>query len=142
VETPSPEDARRTLEQLTGDQTAVRYPPLPRWFFPVQAALVAGISLAQLLPSAARSAVMVGCALGAVLLGARYWLNREGVSWVSLSVRDMAPFLLGVYGTLGACWVLAATTGARWTWVLGAVVTAAIVLRTGQTYRKAFGDAA
>lgn len=138
---PSPREARETLQQLTEDTDAVRYPPLPRCFFPVQAVLVAGIALAQLLPSAAGSAATVACGMVSAVLGGKYWLNREGESRVSVSFADMVPFLLGLYGILGLCWALSAATGARWIWVVGAVVVAGIVVRTGHTYRMTYGDA-
>jgi hypothetical protein len=138
---PTPDEARATLRQLMEDESAVRYPPLPRWFFVAQAALVAGICLAQLLPpSDARNAAFA-VAVVAMVLGGRYWLYRDQVAWVSPSFRDMAPFLAAVLGTVLACLVVAGTTDAWWIWIVGAVVVAGIVLRTGHTYRKAYGDA-
>jgi hypothetical protein len=141
METPSPEHARATLDQLSADADAVRYPPLPRWFFAAQAALVAGIFLAQLLPpSDARNATFAG-AVCAIVLGGRYWLFRDQVAWVSPSIRDMLPYLVGVLGTVLACVVVAETTGVWWCWMVGAVLAAGIVLRTGHSYRKTYGDA-
>jgi hypothetical protein len=139
---PTPREARETLQQLSADTAAVRYPPLPRWFFAAQAALVAGICLAQLLPASDARKVMYAAAVAAIVLGGRYWLYRDGVSGVSPSLRDMGVFLVGVLGTVLACLVVAETTGAWWVWIVGAAVVAGIVLRTGHTYRKTYGDAA
>jgi drug/metabolite transporter (DMT)-like permease len=139
---PSPHDARETLQQLSADADAVRYPPLPRWFFLAQAALVAAICLAQLLPpSDARNATFAA-AIAAIVLGGRYWLYRDGVSGVTPSLSDMGLFLAGVLGTVLGCLVVEETTGAWWIWIVGAVVVAGIVLGTGHNYRKAYGDAA
>ena len=138
---PSPDEARNTLQQLTEDTNAVRYPPLPRWFFLAQAALVAGICLARLLPPSDAGKATLAVAIAAIVLGGRYWLYRDQVSWVSVSLRDMLPFLVGVLGTVLACFVIAETTSAWWVWIVGAVVAAGIVLRTGYTYRKTYGDA-
>jgi len=143
METPSAQDARSTLDQLAADEAAVRYPPLPRWFFPAQGVLIAGLLLAQLLPSTsdARSAT-AAVAVAAVVLGGRYWLFRDQVAGVQPSVRDMLPFLAAILGTVIACLVVDATTGAWWIWIIGAVVVAGIVLGTGRSYRKTYGDAA
>ena len=138
---PTADDARRTLRQLSSDEAAVRYPPLPRWFFLAQAVLVACLCLAQLLPpSDARNATFA-VAVAAIVLGCRYWLYRDQVAWVSVPFRDMAPFLAAVLGVFLGCLVVAESTGARWMWIVGAVVVAGIVLGTGQRYRREFGDA-
>ncbi|NEK86253.1 hypothetical protein GCU60_10845 [Blastococcus saxobsidens] len=142
METPSPEEARAALDQLSADESAVRYPPLPRWFFLAQAALVAGICLAQLLPRSDARNAMFGAAVVAVVLGGRYWFHRPQVAWVAPSARDMFPFLAALLAVAVACLVVDATTGAEWIWIAGAVVAAGIVLFTGHAYRRAHGDAA
>ena len=63
-------------------------------------------------------------------------MNREGVSWASARFIDSLPFLLGILGTFALSWVLSATTGAWWIWIVAAVVAGGIVLRTGVTYRR------
>ena len=138
---PSPEEARETLRQLAADESAVRYPPLPRWFFVAMAALVAGVHLAQLLPPSDARHATSAVAVAAAVLGARYWLYRDGVSWVSPRFADMVPFLAAVLGTSVLCWLISAATGAEWVWGIGAAVAAGIVLRTGHRYRQEFGDA-
>lgn len=100
--------AREALEQLSEDESSVRYPFLPRWFFVVQAAAVAGLHLA---PSDAEKATFAVAVASAVL------------------------------GTFVLCLVASATTGAWWIWVVGAVVAGGVVLRTGNTYRRVFGNA-
>lgn len=138
---PPPDDEiKATLRQLGQDESAVRYPPLPRWFFLVMAALVAGLALARLLepPETTRATLALGVV--ALVLGSRYWLHRDGVSWASASFTDMVPFLLGILGTFCVSAVIAATTGAWWIWIVGAVVAGGIVLRTGHAYRKEFGE--
>jgi hypothetical protein len=136
---PSPHEARQTLQQLAADESAVRYPPLPRWFFAAMAAVVAALYLARLLPPSDADQATFAVAVVAVVLGARYWLYRDGVSWVSVRPSDMVPFLAAVCGTYGMCWVVSAATGAWWCWIPGAVLAAAVVLRTGQAYRREFG---
>ncbi|HET6394054.1 MAG TPA: hypothetical protein VFG13_14610 [Blastococcus sp.] len=138
---PTEHEAREALAQVASAEDAVRYPPLPRWFFLGQAALVACICLAQLLPpSDARNATFAA-AVAAIVLGGRYWLFRDRVSGVLPSSADMLPFLAGTVGTVLACLVVAETTGARWIWIVGAVLVAGIVLGTGRAYRRTYGDA-
>jgi hypothetical protein len=142
METPSPQDARRLLEQVAADEAAVRYPPLPRWFFLAQATLAAGVLLAQLLPPSDARHATYAAAVAAMVLGGRYWLYRDRVAWVSPSAKDMVGFLAAVVGTVLACLVVVETTGAEWVWIVGAVVLAGIVLGTGHAYRRTYGDAA
>ena len=137
---PSRDEAKQTLYQLGEDESAIRYPSLPQWFFPAMAALVAGLALAQMMePSRSHQATL---ALGvvALVLASRYWFNREGVSWASARFTDTAPFLLGILGTFALSWIVSATTGARWTWIVGAVVAAGIVIHTGRKYRRESGE--
>ena len=128
------------LDQLGQDESTVRYPPLPPWFFPAMAALVAGLALAQLMEPSESHRATLAMGVVALVLASRYWLNREGVSWASARFTDMVPFLLGILSTFALCGVVSATTDAWWIWVLGAVVAGGIVLRTGRTYRRDFGE--
>ena len=137
---PSPQDALEALRQIAADEDAVRYPPIPRWFFVAMAAVVAALYLAQLLPPSDTSKATFAVAVVAVGLGSRYWFNRDGVSWVSPRVADMVPFLAAVLGTFALCWVLEVTTGAWWAGIAGAVVAGAVVLVTGHRYVREFGD--
>ncbi|WP_324274426.1 hypothetical protein [Blastococcus brunescens] len=101
---------------------------------------MAGICLAQLLsPSDARRATFA-VAVAAIVLGGRYWIFRDRVSGVAPSAGDMLPFLAGVVGTIVVCLVVAETTDAWWIWIVGAALVAGVVLRTGPTYRKTYGD--
>ncbi|NEK58157.1 hypothetical protein GCU56_09755 [Geodermatophilus sabuli] len=141
METPSPQDARAMLDQLAADETAVRYPPLPRWFFPAQAALTAALLLAQTLPPSDARPATFAVAVAAIVLGGRYWVFRDQVAGVRPSAGDMLPFLGGVLGAVVVCLVVQETTGAWWVWIPGAVVVAGIVLGTGRRYRETYGDA-
>jgi hypothetical protein len=136
---PSRDEAKQTLHQLGHDESAVRYPPLPRWFFLAMAALVAGFALAQLAAPADAHKATVALGVVALVLGSRYWLNRDGVSWASARFADTVPFLLGILGAFALSWIISATTGASWIWIVGAVVAGGIVLRTGHSYRREFG---
>jgi hypothetical protein len=142
METPSPQDARATLDQLSADEAAVRYPPLPRWFFLAQGSLTACLFLAQLLPRPDARNATFAVAVAAIVLGGRYWLFRDRVSGVLPSAGDMFPFLAAVLGAAVTCLVVQETTGAQWVWVVGAAVVAGVVLATGRSYRKTYGDAA
>lgn len=137
---PSRNEAEQTLHQLGQDESAVRYPPLPRWFFLVMAALVAGLALAQLVEPSQAHQVTLALGVVALVLASRYWMNRDGVSWASARFSDMAHFLLGILGTFALSWVISATTGAWWIWIVGAVVAGGIVIRTGHSYRREFGE--
>lgn len=132
-------EAAQTLRQLADDESAVRYPQLPRWFFPVMAGLVAGLALVQLLDRVAAHRLTLALGVVTLLLASRYWMNRDGVAWAAARFTDSLPFLLGVLGTFAVGWVVAATSGASWVWVVAAVVAGGIVLRTGYTYRQAHG---
>jgi hypothetical protein len=137
---PSRDEAKQTLHQLGHDESAVRYPPLPRWFFLAMAALVAGLALVQLMapPEAHKATLALGVI--ALVLASRYWLNRDGVSRASARFADTVPFLLGILGTFALSWVISAATGAWWIWIVGAAVAGGIVLRTGHSYRREFGE--
>jgi hypothetical protein len=137
---PSRDEAEQTLRQLGQDEGAVRYPPLPRWFFPVMAALVAGLALAQLMEPSESHRVTLALGVATLVTASRYWMNREGVSWASARFVDSVPFLLGILGAFALSWVVSATTGAWWIWIVGAVVAAGIVLRTGLAYRREHGE--
>lgn len=137
---PSRDEAELTLHQLGQDEGAVRYPPLPRWFFPVMAAVVAGLALAQLMEPHESHQVTLALGVIALVIASRYWMNREGVSWASARFTDSVPFLLGILGTFALSWVVSATTGASWVWIVGAVVAGGVVLRTGGAYRQEHGE--
>jgi hypothetical protein len=133
---PSRDQGEQTLHQLGLDESAVRYPPLPQWFFPTMAALVAGLALAQLMEPAKSHRATLALGVVALVLGSRYWMNRDGVSWASSRFTDSVPFLLGILGTFVLSWVVPTTTGAWWVWMVAAVVAGGIVLRTGHNYRR------
>lgn len=129
------------MAQLAADKSAVRYPPLPRWFFVVQASLLAGLFLAQLLAGSDARNASFAVVVASAVLGGRYWFRRPGVAWVSASSADMGPFVLAVLGVAVVIGVVAAAAGTPWVWVVGAVVAAALVLLVGREYRKSYGDA-
>lgn len=135
--TPTPEEARRALTQLAGDESAVRYPPLPWWFFVVQTCLLAGLFLAQILGGSDARNASFAVVVASAVLGGRYWFYRPGVAWVSAANADVGPFVLVVLGVIVVAGVAADTTGTPWAWVVGAVVAAALVLLVGRAYRKA-----
>lgn len=142
---PTPDEARETLRQLSADAEAVRYPPIPAWFFAVQAAAIAGLHLVRLLPDSGSGRYVqllgiVAIALAAGAFGQKYWLNRDGVSWATARVRDMLPFLALLLGSFVACWAITEATGAEWVWILGAAFSAGVVLVTGARYRRQYGD--
>lgn len=133
---PSRDEAEQTLRQLGQDEGAVRYPPLPAWFFPTMALLVAGLALAQLMDPGESHQVTVALGVITLVLASRYWMNRDGVAGASARFTDSAPFLLAVLGTFALAWVVSATTDAWWIWVVAAVVAGGVVLRTGHHYRR------
>jgi len=136
---PSVDEARRTLQQLSADEDAVRYPPLPWWFFTGQALLLACLCLAQLLPPSDAPKATFAVAVAAMVLGATQWMNRDGVSWVSVRPGDMVPFMAALGAVVVGCLVVAETTGAWWVWTIGAAACAGIVLRHGHVYRRVHG---
>ncbi|MPQ96665.1 hypothetical protein GB931_01765 [Modestobacter sp. I12A-02628] len=136
----TPRTAAEARQQLARDEAAVRYPPLPTWFFAAMAVLVAALFLVQLLPSDDAGQARIAVAVVAVVLGSRYWLNRPGVAWVAPHLPDMAWFLVAVLGSYAACWVVWGTIGLDAVWVAGAALAAGVVLVTGRRYRREFGD--
>lgn len=137
---PSRDEAERTLDQLAKDESAVRYPPLPRWYFPVMAALVAGLALARLLGPSGAFTVTLLIGVIAALVAGKYWLNRDGVSGTSMKVTDMVPFLLGILGVFVGAWVVSEAAGASWVWILAAAMAGAIVLKTGHSYNREYSE--
>jgi hypothetical protein len=136
------DDAHDGLQQLAADESAVRYPPLPAWFFAAMAAIVAALCLAPLLPSgSAQSSSRLALTVLAVVLAGRWWW-REGVAGVRVPVRDMAGFLALLVGVQLVALGAASGLDAGWPWVVAAVVSAAVVLATGRRYRQETGRAA
>lgn len=138
---PSPQEAREALAQLAEDEDAVRYPPIPRWFFLVGAAVVAGVALAQMLPPKTAGLVVLPLVVVMGLLAHRYWFNADGVSGASVKLGDMAGYLTVVLGTFAVGWLVEAATDAWWIWIPCAAVTATAVLVTGERYVREFGHA-
>ena len=136
---PSPQEARDSLTQLAKDEDAVRYPPIPRWFFVVMAAVVAGVALAQLLPPKTAAFVVLPLVVLSALLAHRYWFNPPGVSGASVKLSDMVAYLAVVLGTFAACWLVEAFTDAWWIWFPGAAIVAGAVLVTGHRYVREYG---
>lgn len=136
---PSPQEARDTLAQLAKDEDAVRYPPIPWWFFVVGATVVAGVTLAQLLPPKTAGLVVLPLVAIMGLLAHRYWFNAEGVTGASVKLTDMVPYLTVVLGTFVGCWLVEETTDAWWIWFPGAAVAAGAVLVTGFRYVREYG---
>lgn len=104
------------------------------------AVLVALLFLARLLAPSDADKITVALAVVALVLGARYWLHRDGVSWVELKLSDMVLFMAAILGSFAVCWVISANTGARWVWAVGAIVAGGVVIGTGRRYRQEFGD--
>jgi hypothetical protein len=138
----SPEHARRTLQQLSDDENAVRYPPLPAWFFGLQACAVAGLFLAQMLEPSDGLKATFAVAVASLVLGARYWLNRDGVAWVSPKLTDMLPFVGTLLVIFGACLLVDARAAVPWIWIAGALAAGAVVLVVGHRYRRDTGRGA
>lgn len=120
----------------------MRYPPLPGWFFALQACAVAGLFLAQMLEPFDAPKATFAVAVVSLVLGSRYWLNRDGVSWAWVKITDMLPFFAAILAIYGTCWLVAARAGAQWVWIAGALAAGVVVLRTGHRYRQDFGHGA
>ncbi len=103
------------------------------------ATLIAAYSLVQILPPSVSSKASMGLAIVAIVPAYRYWLHRDGVSWVSVKVSDLLGFVAVIVGAVVAAGVAAWLTGAWWPWVVSAVLTAGVVLYTGHVYRRSFG---
>lgn len=137
--TPSKQHAQKALRQARKDEDAVIYPPLPLWFFVGQALLMGGLCLAQLLPPADSPKASFGLIVAAIVMGVTHWLNRDGVSWVNVRFGDMIFFVAALAGIFVVCLAIDELSDAWWIWIPGAVAASAIILRTGQVYRRTFG---
>lgn len=136
METPGAREAREALEQTARDEDAVRYPPLPAWFFPVMASLAAALNVVQL---SSRSSLLMLCITAvAIAVGSQSWFNAAGRAWISPSLRDMLPFLAGILSAVVAAALLDEAAGLRWAWIGSAIVCASIVLVTGRRYQRQY----
>ncbi|WP_456570313.1 hypothetical protein [Blastococcus sp. SYSU DS0539] len=103
------------------------------------AAVVGGVTLAQLLPPKTAGIVVLPLVVISGLLASRYWFNPEGVTGASVKLTDMGPYLAVVLGTFAVCWLVDGTTDAWWIWFPGAAVTGGAVLVTGFRYVREHG---
>ncbi len=135
---PTPEEAAAALRQADSDRTAMERLPVPGWYYPILAGLIAGVMLAQLLPSPFSFAGSLAAAVGVGAL-ARVYVDKVGVlSW--LTPRQMWPpvvlILLFLFGAL----VVDQVYDQQWGWVVGAAANAAVLIVFGALYRRSTGE--
>lgn len=135
---PDPKEAAAALRQIDRDRASMEFPPVPGWYYPILAALMAAAMLGQLLPSPGGAVVSLIMVLGCVVL-ARVYVNKVGVlSWLRPR-QAWLPVTLVLVATFGAI-LLDQVYGLRWGWIVAAAVDAAAVLGFGIHYRRVVRD--
>lgn len=134
---PSADDARRLLGAAEAEAQATRNPPLPWIFFVIQAALLAGICAAQMLPPPAAKGVAIVGMLAVVGVGIRWVFYRPGYGVVLPDSTDAVPYLISMVIVVGIPAGLALGLDQPWIWLIAGVCAAATTLEMGRRYRKA-----
>lgn len=132
---PGQDAARDALEAAARAESVVLHPTLPRWYFPVMAAVVAAVMGAHMLPSGERIALL-GAAVVVILAVNRHAQASTGIVWDSTRLRGQVPFLVAVLGVVVATAIADLLTDNERVWAAGAAVAAAVVLVAGVLHAR------
>ncbi|MGW5365357.1 hypothetical protein [Actinopolymorpha pittospori] len=134
---PTPEEARVALRAAEQARSRIDTIPVPGWYFPALALVIAVLALGQLLPGPATVAVILVALAG---LGGlvRVYVNKVGVRARPgrAEGRLVWPPTIGVFLTYAAAAVLDLAYGQTYWWVAAAAIGAAIMLALGALIRR------
>jgi hypothetical protein len=138
---PDRDEARRLLDAAEEAEERTRNPPLPRAFFIAQAALLAAICCAQMLPVGPSRVVTIVGLIAVVGLGMRWVFTRPGYGAVWPDGRGAFPYMVAMLVLVGVPAVLAVGLAASWLWLVAGALAAATTLEMGRRYRRALSRA-
>lgn len=137
--TPNREEAHRLLSAAEEAEEQTRNPPLPWGFFIVQAALMAVICNAQMLPVSPSRVVTIIGFVALVGVGMRWVFMRPGYGVVWPDGPGAFPYMVAMLLLVGTPAVLALSLEMPWLWLVAGACAAATTLEMGRRYRKASG---
>lgn len=138
--TPDRDDAHRMLDAAQSAEEHTRNPPLPWAFFLLQAALLAVICSAQMLPSNPSRVVTIVGLVTVAGIGMRWVFMRPRYGIIWPDGQAGFPYLIAMFVLVGVPAVLAVGFELPWLWLVAGVFAAATTLEMGRRYRKAFGS--
>ena len=134
---PDPAEARAALASIQDVQRAVRDTPWPTWLYPANAALLAAMALAFLLPQHRLAAFWaVACTVVAVNVTAGY---RMGTPWALPTSRAFLAAVAVSGGCVLGAVVVADLTERAWPVVALAVAAAGTYLAGSVAHRRSTG---
>ncbi|GAA5014361.1 hypothetical protein [Actinopolymorpha pittospori] len=134
---PTPEEARVALRAAEQARSSIETIPVPGWYFPALALLVAVLALGQLLPGPA-TVVVTLVALAGVGGLVRVYVNKVGVraQLGRADARLVWPPTIGIFLTFAAAAVLDVAYGQTYWWVAAAAIGALIIAASGALFRR------
>lgn len=136
---PDRDDAARMLAAAREAEEGTKNPPL-RWsFFIAQAALLAAICAAQLLPIGPARAITILGLIAVVAIGVRSVFARPGYGLVWPDGPGAFPYMVAMFVVVGVPALLAVALELPWLWLVAALCAAVATLEMGRRYRKAVG---
>lgn len=136
---PHPDEARRLLHAASEAEEATRNPPLPWTFFIAQAALLAAICSAQMLPASASGVITIVGLVAVIGIGMRWVFTRPGYGVVWPDGQGAFPYMMAMVVLVGVPAVFAVGFAVTWLWPVAGVLAAATTLEMGRRYRKTVG---
>ena len=134
---PTPEEARVALRAAEQARSSIETIPVPGWYFPALALVIAVLALGQLLPGLATVAVALVALAG---LGGlvRVYVNKVGVRAQPgrADGRLVWPPTIGVLLAYTAAAVMDLGYGQTYWWVAAAAIGAVIILAYGALIRR------
>lgn len=127
------------LEAAHDAETETRNPPLTWGFFATQAALLAAVCSAQMLPLGLSSAATILGLVAVAAVGMRAVFTRPGYGVVWPDGKSTFPYMIALFLLVGVPAMLAVGFGVSWIWLVAGVFAAVATLEMGRRYRKAFG---
>ena len=127
------------LDTANREEQATKNPPLPRWFFIVQALALAVALMAQALPMPYSAGITALGIVTVIAVGVRSVYYRPGYGFVAPDGPSAFPYLITVLVGAGVPAVLAVSLETGWPWLVAGGLAAAATLDMGRRYRKAVG---
>ncbi|GAA3942226.1 hypothetical protein GCM10022383_20100 [Microbacterium soli] len=127
------------LDAANREEQETRNPPLPRWFFVVQALALAVALAGQALPLPWSAVVTALGIVTVVAVGVRQVFHRRGYGLVGLDGPGSFPYMISLLIGVGVLVILAISLELPWLWLIAGADAAVTTLEMGRRYRKATG---
>jgi NAD/NADP transhydrogenase beta subunit len=135
---PSRDEAQAILESARQAETETRNPPLPRLFFITQAALLALIATAQMLPESPSRVITILGLVAVAGVGMRAVFARPGYGFIWPDGRATFPYMIAMLILVGVPAVAAVGLEVSWLWLVAGALAGLTTLEMGRRYRRAF----